>query len=115
MTACERSIQAGTMFASPASTTVSTSNGSTPPSCSELIEPEVYCASRMARGPSGARRAKSYRAEDVAVTRLLRAELGPGRLDERGIGEQLAGHLGNECRCEEGRLVGPGRRGRLAE
>ena len=53
MNACERSIQAGTMFASPASTTVSTSNGSTP-SWSELIEPDVYWASRIARGPNRA-------------------------------------------------------------
>ena len=41
------------MFASPASTTVSTSNGSTP-SWSELIEPDVYWASRIARGPKRA-------------------------------------------------------------
>ena len=41
------------MLASPASTTVSTSNGSTS-SWSELIEPEVYCASRIARGPKRA-------------------------------------------------------------
>jgi hypothetical protein len=39
------------MFASPASTTLSTSNGSTP-SWSEWIEPVVYCASRIARGPN---------------------------------------------------------------
>ena len=41
------------MFASPASTTSSTSNGSTS-SWSELIEPDVYCAWRMARGPNRA-------------------------------------------------------------
>ena len=41
------------MFASPASTTVRISNGSTP-SWSELIEPDVYCASRIARGPKRA-------------------------------------------------------------
>jgi hypothetical protein len=41
------------MFASPASTTSRTSNGSTP-SWSEWIEPEVYWASRMARGPNRA-------------------------------------------------------------
>ena len=53
MSAWPRSIQAGTMFASPASTTVSSSNGSTP-SWSELIEPDVYWASRIARGPKRA-------------------------------------------------------------
>ena len=53
MNAWARSIQAGTMFASPASTTFRTSNGSTP-SWSELIEPDVYCASRIARGPNRA-------------------------------------------------------------
>ncbi len=41
------------MFASPASTTWRISNGSTP-SWRELIEPEVYCASRIARGPKRA-------------------------------------------------------------
>ena len=41
------------MFASPASTTFRISNGSTP-SWSELIEPDVYCASRIARGPNRA-------------------------------------------------------------
>ena len=41
------------MFASPASTTVRISNGSTP-SWSEWIEPDVYCASRIARGPKRA-------------------------------------------------------------
>ncbi len=39
------------MFASPASTTVSTSNGSTS-SWSEWREPDAYCASRIARGPN---------------------------------------------------------------
>jgi hypothetical protein len=53
MSACARSIHDGTMFASPASTTSRTSNGSTP-SWSEWIEPVVYCASRMARGPNRA-------------------------------------------------------------
>jgi hypothetical protein len=53
MSAWARSIQAGTMFASPASTTVSTSNGSLC-SWSEWIEPDVYCASRIARGPKRA-------------------------------------------------------------
>ena len=41
------------MLASPASTTSSTSNGSLP-SWSEWIEPEVYWASRIARGPNRA-------------------------------------------------------------
>ena len=41
------------MLASPASTTVRTSNGSTS-SWSEWIEPDVYCASRIARGPNRA-------------------------------------------------------------
>ena len=41
------------MFASPASTTSRTSNGSMP-SWSEWIEPDVYCASRIARGPNRA-------------------------------------------------------------
>ena len=53
MKAWLRSIQAGMMFASPASTTVRISNGSTP-SCSEWIDPVLYCASRMARGPKRA-------------------------------------------------------------
>ena len=41
------------MFASPASTTVRTSNGSMS-SWSEWIDPDVYCASRIARGPNRA-------------------------------------------------------------
>ena len=53
MNAWARSIHEGTTFASPASTTSRTSNGSTP-SWSEWIEPVVYCASRMARGPNRA-------------------------------------------------------------
>ncbi len=53
MRAWARSIQAGMMLASPASTTSRISNGSTP-SWSEWIEPEVYCASRIARGPNRA-------------------------------------------------------------
>ena len=41
------------MLASPASTTSRTSNGSTS-SWSELTEPDVYCAWRIARGPNRA-------------------------------------------------------------
>ncbi len=41
------------MFASPASTTVRISNGSTP-SWSEFSDPVEYCASRIARGPKRA-------------------------------------------------------------
>ena len=53
MRACPRWVQLGTMFASPASTTVSTSNGSTS-SWSELSEPDALWASRIARGPNRA-------------------------------------------------------------
>ena len=78
------------MLASPASTTVRTSNGSTS-SWSELIEPEVYCASRMARGPKRAPGPMGdgiveRRADDRDV-HLAPAQLGrvgdPGQLHER--------------------------------
>jgi hypothetical protein len=41
------------MLASPASTTVSNSNGSTR-SCREFSDPVLYCASLIARGPNRA-------------------------------------------------------------
>jgi hypothetical protein len=53
MKAWLRSIQAGMMFASPASTTLRSSNGSTP-SWREWSDPVLYCASRIARGPKRA-------------------------------------------------------------
>ena len=75
------------MFASPASTTVSTSNGSTS-SWSEWIEPDAYCASRIARGPNRVPgrwlTASSNGAPTIATSTSSRAELGrivdPGQL-----------------------------------
>ena len=78
------------MFASPASTTFRMSNGSTP-SWSELIEPDVYCASRIARGPNRAPGPVAHgvverRADDRDVD-LAAAQLG-GIGDPRQVHER---------------------------
>ena len=94
------------MFASPASTTSRTSNGSTS-SWSELIEPDVYCASRIARGPEAGARAVAdgvveRRADDRDVA-LRRAEL--GRVgDPRQLHEADAADVGGQVEVVE-RLV----------
>ena len=87
------------MLASPASTTVRTSNGSTS-SWSELIEPDVYCAcADRARAEASARsmgdRVVERRADDRDVD-LAPSELGrigdPRQLHERGrpdVGRQV--------------------------
>ena len=57
------------------------SNGSTP-SWSEWIEPDVYCASRIARGPNRAPgrwlTASSNGAPTIATSTLAPAQLAPG-------------------------------------
>ncbi len=87
------------MLASPASTTVRTSNGWMS-RASEWIEPEVYCASRIARGPNRAPErwvtASSNGAPMIATsTPACRIAVGighPGQVHEGGwpdVGRQI--------------------------
>ena len=99
MSACARSIQAGTMFASPASTTSRTSNGSMS-SWSELIEPDVYCACADRPRPEPRPRSMAHGViewcADDGHIRLACRELGrigdPRQLHEAGradVGRQV--------------------------
>ena len=102
------------MLASPASTTVRTSNGSTS-SWSEWMLPEVYCASRIARGPNrvpGRWLTASSNGAPTIATSTPRRRISAGSVDPRQLHERDRPDVGRQVevgvRLE---LAGPSRCG----